>query len=337
MLFIKSPLPSRFFVSTAVIILCAVCLFIYHIHSLDERRNIALQGASISQTSDIKPTLTSSPSTSEKALPPSPRIPPNLWYKLTPKGLTPQVKQWTQTCITKNPSFTTHFMTDISADAYVKQHFSHRPDIVTTYLSLSIPILKADLLRYLLLLTEGGVWNDLDITCGDTPIHNWIPEQYKAKTNLVVGWEFDVGWGDNIIREFASWTMLASPGNVHIETIISDILDSIHDRVAEYNVSDPSQLTRSMVGDVVDFTGPRRLTRSVFKSLSRQLGARVDWRNASELLEPRLIGDVLVLPGYAFARSSNKYEAFEGFVPGPELVTHHYAGTWKNEVGGEVG
>ncbi|KAK2753842.1 hypothetical protein FQN55_000206 [Onygenales sp. PD_40] len=296
---------------------------------------------------DSEPSLSASPSpfpepsraASQRPQPiqPSHRIPSKLWYKLTPKGLTPQVKKWSQTCITKNPSFTAHFMTDSSADAYVKQHFSHRPDIVTTYLSLSIPILKADLLRYLLLLTEGGVWNDLDITCGDTPIHNWIPEQYKAKTNLVVGWEFDVGWGDNIIREFASWTMLAAPGNVHIETIISDILDSIHDRVAEYNVSSPSQLTRSMVGDVVDFTGPRRLTRSVFKSLSRQLGERVDWRNASELLEPRLIGDVLVLPGYAFARSSNKYEAFEEFVPGPELVRHHYAGTWKNEVGGEVG
>jgi alpha 1,6-mannosyltransferase len=34
---------------------------------------------------------------------------------------------------------------------------------------------------------------------------------------------------------------------------------------------------------------------------------------------------------YSFAASANTYDE----VQGPVLLTHHYAGTWKNEYGGE--
>jgi alpha 1,6-mannosyltransferase len=95
-------------------------------------------------------------------------------------------------------------MTDILGDIYVKETFKSRPEIIETYLALPIPILKADLLRYLLLHTEGGIWSDLDVSCEDVPIHDWIPAQYKKEASLVVGWEFDIGWGDNVVRQFAS-------------------------------------------------------------------------------------------------------------------------------------
>jgi len=56
-------------------------------------------------------------------------------------------------------------------------------------------------------------------------------------------------------------------------------------------------------------------------------------QNISNLLEPKLIGDILVLPGFSFALSSNHYT--EDQKQGPPLVKHHYAGTWKNDHGGE--
>jgi alpha 1,6-mannosyltransferase len=82
-------------------------------------------------------------------------------------------------------------MTDLSADMYVKETFKFRPDIIETYLALLIPILKVDLLRYLLLylllLAEGGIWSDLDVSCEDVPIRDWIIEQYRKDASLVVG------------------------------------------------------------------------------------------------------------------------------------------------------
>jgi alpha 1,6-mannosyltransferase len=222
-------------------------------------------------------------------------------------------------------------MTDTTGDEYVQEHFSHRPDIVDLYLGLAVPILKADLLRYLLLFAEGGIWADLDVSCGDVPIREWIPETLRAKAGLVVGWEFDVGWGENIVRQFESWTIMAAPGSAHLLMVINDIVDAIRGRMEVHGVP-VEELTMEMAGNVIDLTGPRRLTRSVLKSLGLARNETVDVKSISHLLEPVLVEDVLILPGYSFASTANVYANKTG----PALVTHHYAGSWKNENGAEV-
>lgn len=60
------------------------------------------------------------------------------------------------------------------------------------------------------------------------------------------------------------------------------------------------------------------------------------WEEYHELLEPKMAGDVLILPGYALAASYNTYEEEDQHRVGPSLVIHHYAGTWKNDYGGQV-
>jgi mannosyltransferase OCH1-like enzyme len=274
-------------------------------------------------------TVEETPAASSSA--PAP-FPEKIWYKLGPKGQSNESREWTDSCIKKNPTFQPHFFTDLSADVYVRETFTDRPDIIEVYTSLTIPILKADMLRYLLLWAEGGVYFDLDVSCEDTPILDWIPDEYKNVTNLVVGWEFDMGWGDNLWREFASWTMLARPGLPHMAQVVDDIIEDVGLKSSEHNVT-IAELNMEMIGDVVDITGPRRMTSGIFKSLSRMLNRTVDAEDSQELLEPKLIGDVLILPGFSFALSSNAYE--EGLET-PALVVHHYAGSWKNGDGGEV-
>lgn len=264
-------------------------------------------------------------------------IPKKLWYKLSPRGLHDQVQVWTDTCIQQNPNYQPAFLTDASADDWVQESYAFWPDLVETYLALPIPILKADLLRYLLLFREGGVWSDLDVSCEEVPIDDWIPPQYKSDTSLVVGWEFDVGWGEKVHHQLNSWIILAKPGLPHILMVIEDILQRVRD-VSRTNRVRVAGLTMPMVGDVVDFTGPRRLTESVFKSLQKTLNATdAEFSPLEEstwfIREPKLLGDVLILPGFSFASSSNFYDDTDAI--GPPLVTHHYAGSWKNEHGGE--
>jgi hypothetical protein len=91
-------------------------------------------------------------------------------------------------------------------------------------------------------------------------------------------------------------------------------------------------LTLEMLGDVVDATGPRRFTRSILKSVGEAYETTLE--DIQELLEPKLAEDVLVLPGYAFAASANTYD--EAMDVSPPLLRHHYAGTWKNDKGGEM-
>lgn len=264
-------------------------------------------------------------------------FPKKIWYKLGPKGISDEVRNWTNSCIEQNQQHTAVFLTDDAADSWVRASYASRPDIVEAYLNMTIPILKADLLRYLLLYAEGGVWSDLDVSC-EVPIDDWIPPQYKNNASLVVGWEFDVGWGEDVFHQLNSWMIMAKPGLPHMMMAIEDILQGLQN-VCEKNKVMISNITLPMVGDVVDFTGPRRLTRSVFKSLQKTLNATDAEFEPLEsstwfLREPKILGNVLILPGFSFAWSMNTYDDTD--IVGPPLVKHHYLGSWKNDHGGET-
>ncbi|KAK3294556.1 uncharacterized protein B0H64DRAFT_400996 [Chaetomium fimeti] len=258
-------------------------------------------------------------------------IPRKLWYKLGPKGLNDETRAWTDSCIKNNTDYEVEFMTESSGDSYVRNKFGATdPDLVEMYLGLTVPIFKADILRYLLLFSEGGVYCDLDVSC-EVPINEWIPRQYEGNASVVVGWEFDVGWPGNFIRQFTTWSIMAKPGSPHMWMVVQDILQSFRDKMEEENVTIEG-LTLEILGDVVDVTGPRRFTRSILKSVEAAYNTTL--QDMQELLEPKLAGDVLVLPGYAFAASANTYD--EAMDVPPPLLKHHYAGTWKNEKGGET-
>ncbi|KAG8156448.1 hypothetical protein KVR01_013682 [Diaporthe batatas] len=269
-------------------------------------------------------------------------IPKKIWYKLGARGLSADAVAWTGSCMRHNPAYAVEFMTDLSADAWVAKTFAHRPDLVEAFLALNVQIIKADWLRYLLLYAEGGMWSDLDVSC-NSPIESWIPPQYRENISMVVGWEFDTPWEGigEAKHELATWTVLAKPGSPHMLTAIDGLLKGVQG-VARDNGVDIAGITATppMMGDIVTFCGPRRMTRSIFQSLRREMNMSDDDFRAVEegswfLLEPKLVGDVLILPGYAFSRPMNFYdEAFTDSLP-PTLVDHHYAGTWKNEQGGE--
>ncbi|KAI6381628.1 hypothetical protein MCOR25_001101 [Pyricularia grisea] len=277
----------------------------------------------------------------EQAKPPHPHgtedkdgIPKKLWFKLGPKGLDDNTRAWSESCTKINPNYEVSFMNDASADKWVKQNFGKtHPDLVELYQALTVPIFKADILRYLFLFLEGGVYLDLDVSC-DRPIEEWIPAQHKGKVSIVAGWEFDVGWGENFVRQFATWTIMAKPNSPHMWNVVHDIQKTMLDKVREKGLASPANLTMPMLGDVVDVTGPRRFTRSVLDSLERKGDKPQDMTPYEKLLEPKIMGDLLIMPGWAFAGSSNTYE--ESFQKPPGLVTHHYAGSWKNNKGGEA-
>lgn len=261
-------------------------------------------------------------------------IPNKLWYKLGPRGLTDEIRGWTQTCIDLNPKAEYEFVTDDKGDEWVARVFAHNATVVQTYLNLTIPILKADFLRYLLLFADGGVYLDLDVTC-HVPIRDWVPQEHRSNASLVVGWEFDVGWGEAIVREFATWTIIAQPQSPHLWSLVLDIVDFLNARRLEAGVDSIADLTSAMIGDVVDATGPRRFTQSILMSLGKSLGEQgpVDVKTIKNLQEPKLVGDVLILPGFSFAADSNHWPP--DWVLTPPLVTHHGLGSWKNDHGGE--
>lgn len=249
-------------------------------------------------------------------------FPAKLWQKSGSHGIDESRREDIRSWQLQSPNLRHEILTDGSGDQYMREQFADYPEILNLYLSLQVPILKADLLRQLILYNDGGIWSDLDVTC-HAPIDTWIPEQYKAKTNVVVGLEFDGA-------QFASWTVMAKPRTSHIASVLRYIIVALEKSALDYNTT-ISGLTMQTISDVVDVTGPQAMTRGIFQSLEKELGIPVGRPNISDLYEPVLLGDVLVLPNAAFA-------AMQGGWPtdrGPYLVEHHYAGSWKNDKGGE--
>lgn len=192
--------------------LLAVCALglLYHLY--------ILSAASISP-------LVSTDASTEAAIPRNGQIPKSIWYKLGPRGLSKDMRAWSDTCILANPAYHAEFMTDDSSDAWVNKTFSAtRPDLVEDYLALSVPIFKADILRYLLLWAEGGIWFDLDVSCDGIPMDAWIPDEYKDSANVVVGWEFDHGFEGAYFHQLASWTIMSAPRSPHMLQVIDDFL-----------------------------------------------------------------------------------------------------------------
>ncbi|KAK4954192.1 hypothetical protein LTR10_007620 [Elasticomyces elasticus] len=222
----------------------------------------------------------------------------------------------------KHPFFSFTLMTDEQGDSFVREHYSNRPDIVDLFLRLPIVIVKADLFRYLVLVAKGGIYADIDVAC-EQPISTWLPQEYIDSIdsiNLIIGLEFDFefrGGGVEVASQFANWVIASKPGNKHLKHVIDTAVAGIY-AVAKKNNVDIEHLELWMFKDVVNIAGPKRMTIAVLESLSEDLKRLVDD-------QPRLVGDVLIMPNNAFAAMQAGYPTDRG----PVLVTHHYAGSWK--------
>lgn len=50
-------------------------------------------------------------------------------------------------------------------------------------------------------------------------------------------------------------------------TAVEDVLEAVRTVAAEHHV-EVTDITKDMLSDIVDFTGPRRMTRSIFQDLA---------------------------------------------------------------------
>ncbi|CAG8891054.1 unnamed protein product [Penicillium egyptiacum] len=82
-----------------------------------------------------------------------------------------------------------------------------------------------------------------------------------------------------------------------------------------------------MLSDVINVTGPKIMTIAILQSLGQLLGRTVDDRDYAHTKRPKLVDDVLIMPGVSFAALQNGNQTDLG----EALVSHHYEGSWKKE------
>lgn len=158
---------------------------------------------------------------------PTSPIPAKIWQIYLPKGrlhdddraaaIDPAVLEDTTSWLAMNPGAAYTLAGAEWADRFVDRHYADDEPLRRTYHALHNPGLKSDLLRYLVLGREGGIYTDVD-TVALRPLDAWVPRGWRARVRLVVGLEYDrrdhKPWREFPYDvQFAQWTIAAAPGH----------------------------------------------------------------------------------------------------------------------------
>ena len=262
-----------------------------------------------------------------------PHIPPKIWQiylSFTPGALAPYVfpiHSW----VSKSPSYI-YTILDGQGSLAIVSKLSSSPThahILPLFYSMSRRVLRADFLRYLLLAIEGGVYSDIDTELLK-PIHEWVPDEFKSRTKLIVGLEADQSppvAGTTYEVQFCQWTLGSSAGHPALWMMVERILEDVKKRPFE----NPPREIEYSDEEVLGITGPAGWTEVLFGYLNSVVEEPITWKNLTGMRKPRLFGDVLVLPIDGFATGVPHSGASESRVDA-SLVRHQFSGAWRGGV-----
>ncbi|KAK8065035.1 hypothetical protein PG997_011782 [Apiospora hydei] len=274
--------------------------------------------------------------------PTAPLIPQNIWQIwFQQEGAaehyvhTPQLRE-TATWLGMNPDHHYRLVGRQWGDDYVQEQFVQATDkdLVDTYLAVSNHGLKSDLLRYLLLYTEGGVYTDID-TIAMKPIKDWVPPHLRDAARLVIGIEFDRRDGGMWAEiphdlQFCQWTIAAAPGHPVFRAMADRALASLHE-LADVVYNTTMDELRPTSFETMNSTGPAAWTDVVFEQIQQAWPDITTLANLSGIQEPTLFGDILILGIDGFGMGQPHSGATnDGSIPEAALVKHLFRGSWRN-------
>ncbi|KAL8927453.1 MAG: hypothetical protein Q9208_002258 [Pyrenodesmia sp. 3 TL-2023] len=213
----------------------------------------------------------------------------------------------------------------------VRKHYGEDSEPLKTYLELGSTILRADYLRYLVLAAEGGFYSDLD-THVVKPLDEWYSESPNRPVRALVGLESDQLGSPHLIKgmympvQFCQWTLAISAHHPLMVSMVNAVTQGIQKLARSHEVALPNLSPTNK--EVLHTTGPVAWSRAVFAYLSSATGTEVTHLNLTGLKEPRLFGDVLILPINAFA-SGLTHSGSRSTVSNETLMWHTFQGAWR--------
>ncbi|KAJ2986498.1 hypothetical protein NUW58_g5000 [Xylaria curta] len=269
-------------------------------------------------------------------------IPPKIWQILLPHPNKPadtpfdaQILADAPSWLARNPGYGYILIGQEEANDFINTHFPGDTKILETWRALKNPGVKSDLLRYLMLFIEGGVYTDID-TEALKPIDVWVPEQYRDQAKVVVGIEWDQlnggPWADIPHRlQFCQWTIAAAPGHPLFMKMAYHAINVL-EKLATERGTTLSQLVLSSV-EVMTSSGPAAWTDVVLEQLKEIDPTVTDVTDLSGMKPtgPRMYGDILILTidgfgmGQPHSNSTN-----DGTIPEAALLKHKFRGSWRN-------
>ncbi|KAL3462814.1 nucleotide-diphospho-sugar transferase [Aspergillus heterothallicus] len=269
------------------------------------------------------------------------QFPRKIWqiWKTDPLAFEERDLKMARSWTSKNQEYRYEVLTDQHDIHYVQTHFGpegfNRPDIVETYTALKARIIKADLLRYLVMYVEGGMYADIDVEAL-RPIGRFIPDRYEeSDIDMIIGVEIDEPtFRDHPIlgqksRSFCQWTFMCKPRLPVMLRLTDNIIAWLHDLSAQQGK--PISELEMDFDDVITGTGPSAFTGAVLAEMSLAAGYEVTWDTFHDITESKLVGGFLVLTVEAFAAGQGHSDSGNHDARAA-LVKHHYhASGWPNK------
>ncbi|MEW5308713.1 MAG: hypothetical protein WDW38_000651 [Sanguina aurantia] len=217
----------------------------------------------------------------------------------------------------RNPEFTHILWGEADVDMFVDSYF---PALASTFKHLRLPVLKADLVRYLLVFTFGGVYSDTDTVCLK-PIRDWSSGQKDV--SLIVGVEADAkdipDWAKSYGRQLqmVQWTFAAAPGH--------PVLANTFFRISKLlSHMDPANIS---VKEVTATTGPSVWTDAVYDHIAAQ---GKTWQSFMGMQAAQKVGDMYLLTITGFSPGVGHMGAGTTAHPAA-CVQHMFDGSWTKQ------
>lgn len=268
------------------------------------------------------------------------RFPRKIWqtWKVGPLEFEERDLPVARSWAANNPGYRYEVLTDENDLHYVETHFGpqgyNRPDIVRAYRELTARIIKADLLRYLIMYVEGGVYADIDVEALKG-LDKFTPDRFEERDiDMIIGVEVDQPqFSDHPIlgqksRSFCQWTFVCKPRLPVMMNLVNHILGWLNEMARKQGV--PISQVNLDFDDVITGTGPSAFTDAILKEMSVRAGRKVTWDTFHNMAESKLVGGFLVLTVEAFAAGQGHSDS--GNHNGrAALIRHHYhASGWPN-------
>ncbi|KAB5530393.1 initiation-specific alpha-1,6-mannosyltransferase [Coniochaeta sp. 2T2.1] len=291
-----------------------------------------------------KPTPRPSKGTSKSKATVPTTFPKKIWqtWKVDPLSFDQRDALTAKTWTAKNPDYRYEVLTDTNDITWIEQHYGPGPggldrqDIVDFYREVNATIIRADLLRYLIMYTEGGVYADIDVEALK-PVRRWITDRFdEADVDMVVGVEIDQPqFRDHPIlgkksQSFCQWTFMCKPGLPVMLHLVENIMAWLSGLAAEQGVGISD--VHLDFDEVISGTGPSAFTAAILKEMNRQSKSKkpITWDRFHEMDESKLVTRVLVLDVEAFAAGQGHSDSGNHNARGA-LVKHHYhASNWPS-------
>ena len=267
-------------------------------------------------------------------------FPKKIWqtWKVDPLSFDQRDALTAKTWTAKNPDYRYEVLTDDNDMTWIEQYYGPeglgREDIVEFYRNVNATIIRADLLRYLIMYAEGGVYADIDVEALK-PVHRWMTDRFdEADVDMVIGVEIDQPQFKNhpILgkksQSFCQWTFMCKPRLPVMLRLVENIMAWLAGLAAQQGVSISD--VHLDFDEVISGTGPSAFTVAILQEMNRGSSKPVTWDRFHEMDESKLVSRVLVLDVEAFAAGQGHSDSGNHNARGA-LVKHHYhASNWPS-------